>query len=87
MLNLWKDYKKKGAQLIFTTARDNKYRNTTEIKLKKIGFKNFQIIFGLYNSSRILINDYNDLNPYPRAVAINIKRDSDNLQDFTKLIK
>ena len=50
--------------------------------LKKIGFDNFQLITGLLNTKRILINDYNDANPYPRAIAINIKRNHDNLKDF-----
>ena len=52
------------------------------IMLKKIGFDNFQLITGLLNTKRILINDYNDANPYPRAIAINIKRNHDNLKDF-----
>ena len=46
------------------------------------GFKSFNLLCGLQNSKRILINDYNSANPYPRAEAINLKRDSDNLSDF-----
>jgi hypothetical protein len=50
--------------------------------LTDLGFVDFKLISGLSNAKRILINDYNDANPYPRAIAINIKRDQDNLKDF-----
>jgi hypothetical protein len=50
--------------------------------LTALGFVNFKLLSGLSNAKRILINDYNEANPYPRAVSINIKRDHDNLQDF-----
>jgi hypothetical protein len=40
------------------------------------------LIIGLQNSRRILINDFNKANPYPRAFAINIHRDKDELGDF-----
>ena len=50
--------------------------------LYSLGFKSFNLLCGLQNSKRILINDYNNNNPYPRAEAINLKRDSDNLSDF-----
>jgi hypothetical protein len=50
--------------------------------LETLGFKDFQLITGLPNAKRILINDYNEANPFPRAIAVNIKRDSDNLGDY-----
>lgn len=71
-----------GSQIIFTTARPEEYRSITESTLKNLGFDKFQLIMNLDNSSRILINDYNEMNPYPRAIAINIKRNSDSLSDF-----
>jgi hypothetical protein len=71
-----------GAQFIFVTARETQYRAETREMLYELGFKSFTLIEGLQNSRRILINDYNNANPYPRAEAINIKRDSDNLSDF-----
>jgi hypothetical protein len=37
---------------------------------------------GVHHSKRILINDYATTNPYPTAVAINLKRDSENLGDM-----
>jgi choline kinase len=72
----------KGSQFVFTTARESKYKTLTKCMLHNLGFKNFQLVCGLQNSGRILINDYNSSNPHPRAVAINIKRNSDNLEDF-----
>ena len=72
----------KGAQFVFTTARSDEYKEITRKMLHGLGFKSFDLITGLQNSRRILINDYNNANPYPRAEAINIKRNSDNLSDF-----
>jgi hypothetical protein len=71
-----------GGQIIFTTARHSNTHTTTEQMLTDLGFVDFKLISGLPNTKRVLINDYNEANPYPRAVAINIKRNHDNLTDF-----
>jgi hypothetical protein len=71
-----------GAQIIFVTSRPIFYNFRTHDILRELGFKDFSLIVGLKNSRRILINDYNKQNPYPRAEAINILRDSDTLKDF-----
>jgi hypothetical protein len=71
-----------GAQIFFVTAREPQFRAETRQMLYELGFMSFGYIDGLQNSNRILINDYNNANPYPRASAINLKRDSDNLGDF-----
>lgn len=76
------EYYHRGSQFIFTTARPEIAREHTELMLKNLGFADFQCIFGLQNARRILINDYNNANPFPRAEAINIFRDADNLGDF-----
>lgn len=76
------EMQKNGAQFIFTTARNKSLENRTRKVLNDLGFVNYELIMSLLNSKRILINDYNDANPYPRAEAINIRRDSDNLGDF-----
>lgn len=76
------EYYKNGSQFIFTTARPEIAKEDTEKMLKSLGFDNFQCIYGLQNARRVLINDYNNANPYPRAEAINIFRDADNLGDF-----
>ena len=71
-----------GSQVIFTTARHINTHAITDQMLADLGFTDFKLISGLPNTKRILINDYNEANPYPRAVAVNIKRDQDNLRDF-----
>lgn len=76
------ELQKNGAQFIFTTARPIEYISQTRQMLYGLGFMSFQLIAGLQNSKRILINDYNSSNPYPRAVAINLYRNNDNLSDF-----
>lgn len=78
------EYHTKGAQIIFTTAREETYFHSTKRMLEGLGFVNCLLIMGLNNSARILINDYNDANPYPRAIAYNIKRDHDNLKDIMR---
>ncbi len=81
-VKLLKEMIGKGSQIIFTTARSIKYEEQTKKMLSNLGFESFQLIMNLNNSRRILINDYNDSNPFPRAEAINLKRNSDNLKDF-----
>lgn len=76
------ELQEKGSQFIFVTAREPQWRSETREMLYELGFKSFTLLEGLQNSSRILINDYNSANPHPRAIAVNIKRDSDNLSDF-----
>lgn len=77
-----REYHDKGCQIFFTTARPHTYREQTDKMLRDLGFTNFELITGLHNARRVLINDYNTSNPYPRAEAINIYRDHDNLKDF-----
>ena len=77
-----KELAQAGSTIIFTTARPKEHDALTIAMLTKLGFTNIQLISGLPNTKRVLINDYNDANPYPRAVAINIKRDHNNLKDF-----
>lgn len=71
-----------GSLLIFTTARPERIHIHIEKMLTGLGFNNFKLITGLPNTKRILINDYNEANPFPRAIAINLKRDTDNLRDY-----
>jgi hypothetical protein len=76
------EFYNKGSQFIFTTARPEIAKQDTEKMLKSLGFNEFQCIYGLQNARRLLINDYNHANPYPRAEAINVFRDADNLGDY-----
>ncbi len=74
--------KKRGCKIIFTTSRLEKHRKTTESMLNAIGFDGCQLIMEIHHTKRVLINDYANSNPYPSAVAINIKRDSEDLGDM-----
>jgi len=71
-----------GSKVIFTTARPKKYDERTREILTSLGFKDIELISGLPNTKRVLINDFNEANPFPRAIAVNIKRNSDNLKDY-----
>ena len=55
----------------------NKNINNPQLQLKD--FVNIQIA-PTYNSFNQ--NDFNDSNPFPRAEAINIRRNSDTLSDY-----
>lgn len=72
----------KHNQIIFTTARPESARKKTEKMLKKLGFENLNIIMGLNNCKRVLINDFNYANPYPRAIAVNIERNTDTINKY-----
>jgi dTDP-glucose pyrophosphorylase len=71
-----------GHQIVFTTARPQSADSATRAMLQGLGFRDFELLSGLLNARRILINDYNAANPYPRAVAINVRRDQDTAGDF-----
>lgn len=70
-----------GAQIIVTTARPEKYKEKIKELLTKQGIFPYAILTGLNHAQRVLINDFAPTNPYPSALAINIKRNSD-LQDY-----
>ena len=76
------EYQENGSQLIFTTSRETKYSDITMEMLESLGFKKFGLLTNLPNSRRILINDFNNANPFPRAEAINIERNSDILNKY-----
>jgi hypothetical protein len=76
------ELQQQGHQIVFTTARPRSSDHHTHAMLIDLGFKNYELISGLLNARRILINDYNDANPWPRAEAINLRRDHDHLRDF-----
>ena len=81
-INRLLEYQAKGSQIIFTTSRPVYTKQHTEKMLEDLGFKDFQLIIGLLNSKRILINDFNSANPWPRAIALNIERNSDTLTNY-----
>ena len=74
--------KRRGCKIVFTTSRSEKYNKLTLNMLDELGFGGCLLIMGIHHSKRILINDYANSNPYPTAVAVNIKRDSEDLGDL-----
>lgn len=76
-------YKRGKSKIIITTSR--KENKETLDQINQLGIKYHHIIFQLPHSQRILINDYAPTNIYPSAVAINLKRDQDNLEDYLNL--
>jgi hypothetical protein len=72
-------YESGKVRVILTTSRRNEFAKATEEQLKAVGLKYHSIIYDLYHSQRVLVNDFADSNPYPSAVAINIERDGDTL--------
>lgn len=75
-----KDLHRNGnVQIILTTARTEAYRNVTLNQLKEYEIPYDQIIFGMWHTKRILINDYAGSNNYRTADAINLERNSNNL--------
>lgn len=73
------DLQKRGAQIIFVTARPEKYRLKTEAALRDAGLNWHSIVFGVNHSRRVLINDFAPSNPYPSAVAVNLPRNDRGL--------
>lgn len=69
-------------EIILTTSRPEEYRAITEDQLFNAGIKYKHLLMGLNHASRIIINDFSDSNPYRACDAINIERNSDNLQKY-----
>ena len=72
----------RGCKLVFVTARNKRYEDYTNKMLTEMGFVNYVLVMETNHSRRVLINDYANSNPFPSAVALNLKRDSDNLGDM-----
>lgn len=77
-----KEKLQKGNEVVFVTSRPESERENTERMLNLLGFSSCVLVMGLKNSKRVLINDFNNANPYPRAEAINIERNSNSLHLF-----
>lgn len=77
-----KRWQKKGAQLIFMTARPEALRARIEATLSGLGLKPQALIMDCLHGRRFLINDYAGSNPHPTAVAINLHRNAPVLSDL-----
>lgn len=72
----------RGCKFVFCTSRDKKYKELTVEILNELGFVNYELLMNIHHTKRVLVNDYANSNPYPTAISINLKRDSDNLGEM-----
>lgn len=73
---------RRGAQLIFMTARPERHRAATLEALEKEGLQVHALVMGCNHAARVLINDYAPSNAYPSAIAINIERNQARLPEL-----
>ena len=66
-----------GCKIVFCTARPKAFLKITTESLNELGFENYEILFDLPHSPRIMINDYSLTNPYPTSLSINVPRDDE----------
>jgi hypothetical protein len=71
-----------GAQLVFMTARPEQYRAITMESLQRLGFVVHGLVMGCFHATRYLVNDFALSNPFPAAVAINVPRNTDQLNQL-----
>jgi len=81
-VEILKNELRRGCKIIFCTSRNKKHMQITRMMLDNLGFNDYELIMQIHHTKRILINDYAKSNPYPSAVAINLARDSNSLEDF-----
>nr|BAR35051.1 hypothetical protein [uncultured Mediterranean phage uvMED] len=70
--------------IILTTARTSDAKEVTLKQLEREGVQYDNIIFDLFHANRTIINDYGTSNPYPTCDAVNIVRNSNDLERFIK---
>ncbi len=70
--------------IILTTARSSSSKEVTLKQLEREGIKYDNIIFDLFHANRTIINDYGTSNPYPTCDAVNLVRNSNELERFLK---
>jgi hypothetical protein len=68
-------------QIILTTTRPESLRTLTEKQLKDAGVPYDKLVLGLWHGQRVVINDYAKTNPFPSALAVNLKRNADDLKE------
>jgi hypothetical protein len=77
-------YNSNKVYIIITTSRPLKYKTQTLNQLKRENILYHDIIFGLFNCNRIIINDHSSSAPYPTCESINILRNSDDLERYIR---
>ena len=70
------------SKLIITTSRPKNQKQNIIDFLRSYEIECIDVITDLPHASRVLINDFAKSNPYPTSQAINLVRDSTNLEDY-----
>jgi hypothetical protein len=71
-------------KIILTTSRPKHTKDITISELYKKNISYDELIMGLPHCKRVIINDFAKSNPYPSCEAINLPRNSDNLNEFLR---
>jgi len=71
-------------RVVLTTSRKKAFAAATARQLERLGVQYHDILYELPHAKRILINDYSRSNRYKVAEAINIPRDSDDLDGMLR---
>jgi hypothetical protein len=79
--HLKKLHEKGRTQIILTSTRPESFREVTEKELKDAGIPYNKLVLGLWHGQRLVINDYAKTNPFPSALAVNLKRNADDLRE------
>jgi hypothetical protein len=79
--HLKKLHKRGRTQIILTTTRPESLRELTVKQLEREGVPYDKLVLGLWHGQRAVINDYAKTNPFPSAVAVNLKRNADDLKE------
>ena len=79
--HLKKLHERGRTQLILTTTRPESFRETTEKQLKEARIPYDKLVLGLWHGQRVVINDYAKTDPFPSALAVNLKRNADDLKE------
>ena len=70
------------SKLIITTSRPKNQKQNIIDFLRSYEIECIDVITDLPHASRVLINDFSNSNPYPTSQAINLVRNSTNLEDY-----
>jgi hypothetical protein len=70
--------------LIITSSRPDSEVPYVEAVLKDFGVRVDRWIMGLPHARRVLVNDFSPSNPFPSAVALNLERDAETLEQMLR---
>ena len=72
--DLFQEWDRKAYNIILLTGRRESYREDTERQLSEAGIFYDQLVMGVNNGARVLINDMKPNGTEPMAIAVNLER-------------